>query len=160
MRVYPPSWALSTDGSAAQSEPISSDQVSTLQAEPEVTVPVVGVQDRDELFSKEMPESPTLEHVVHYVVSFFQSQERAVEWLSNHCPALASAPVKLMDTPKGRQQVITILYGSYHSVYQQKRFSHFMQGISAYKRPDCPSRLVHRLQQKLPMNCICNTLRP
>ena len=75
-------------------------------------------QKQSNVFSKPMPDKPTVAQIFDFCEQLCGTQELAFGWMTGHCPALAGAPVKLMDTAEGREQVLRVIFGIYHSVYQ------------------------------------------
>lgn len=73
---------------------------------------------RDDLFSHPLPDKPTVEQVLQHALVLFQSEAPAFKWLRTHCPALGKTPAEFMDTPKGREHVLRVLFGAYHGTYQ------------------------------------------
>jgi hypothetical protein len=73
---------------------------------------------RDDLFSHPLPEKPTVEQVLHHALVLLQSEASAFKWLRTHCPALGKPPAAFMNTPKGREHVLRVLFGAYHGTYQ------------------------------------------
>ena len=75
-------------------------------------------QKQSNVFSEPMPDKPTVAQIFDLCEQLCGTQELAFGWMTRHCPALAGAPVKLMDTAEGREQVLRVIFGIYHSVYQ------------------------------------------